>query len=76
MLDSVGSSAVEVWVDPPVDEAVREALAEALLHETGDAYGGRADPWRRAALEEGVSRAEDEPGYALSPRSTRGATRA
>ena len=75
-MDSVGSSGVEVSVDPPVDEAVRDALAEALSHESGDAYAGYRDGWRRAALEDGVSRAEDETGYALSPRSTRGATRA
>ena len=75
-MDSVGSSAVKVWVDPPVDDAVRDALAHALLHETGDAYAGYGEPWRRAALEDAVSRAEDESGYAPSPRSTRGATRA
>ena len=75
-MDSVGSSGVEVSVDPPVDEALREALAEALSHQTAEAYAGYGDRWRRAALEDGVSRAEDESGYALSPRSTRGATRA
>jgi hypothetical protein len=66
---------VEVSVDPPVDGAVREALVEALSHET-EPYAGYGDPWRLAALEDGVSRAKEEPGYALSPRSTRGATRA
>ena len=65
----------EVSVGPPVDGAVREALVEALSHET-EPYAGYGDPWRLAALEDGVSRAEEEPGYALSPRSTRGATRA
>ena len=34
------------------------------------------DSWRYAALREGVERDEDEAGYAPSPRSTRGATRA
>ena len=35
-----------------------------------------ADSWRTAALREGVERDEPESGYAPSPRSTRGATRA
>ena len=35
-----------------------------------------ADSWRNAALREGVERDEPEAGYAPSPRSTRGATRA
>ncbi len=34
------------------------------------------DAWRNAALREGVERDEPEVGYAPSPRSTRGATRA
>jgi hypothetical protein len=34
------------------------------------------DAWRTAALREGVERDEPEAGYAPSPRSTRGATRA
>ena len=63
-------------VDPPVDEAVREALVEALAGVVGVGFAGCDDAWRRCALEEGVSRADDDSDYALSPRSTRGATRA
>jgi hypothetical protein len=64
-------------MDPSLDESVARALA-ALVRESranaSAASGGGA--WREAALREGVERSEDEPGYALSPRSTRGATRA
>jgi hypothetical protein len=59
-------------VDPPLDEAVARALA-ALLDKKPASVGGA---WREAALCEGVELSEQEPGYALSPRSTRGATRA
>jgi hypothetical protein len=65
---------VRVTVDPPLDESVARALA-ALVRESRATESGD-DAWREAALREGVERADDEPGYALSPRSTRGATRA
>jgi hypothetical protein len=67
---------VTIAVEPPLDEPVARALG-ALLRESpaaASASGGGA--WREAALREGVERPEDGPGYALSPRSTRGATRA
>ena len=65
---------MNVTVDPPLDESIASALA-ALIRESS-ATASRDGAWREAALREGVERSEDEPGYALSPRSTRGATRA
>jgi hypothetical protein len=68
---------MKVTADPPLDEPVARALAALVREARADASaasGGGA--WREAALREGVERSEDEPGYALSPRSTRGATRA
>ena len=69
---------VKLTVVPPIDDSVRRALETAL-----GAAGIRtvrspryADSWRNAALREGVERDEPEAGYAPSPRSTRGATRA
>ena len=69
---------MQVFVDPPVADAVRQALA-VVLRERGVAGAGSASydgAWRRAGLYEGVDRDGDESSYALSPRSTRGATRA
>ena len=68
---------VKVTVDPSLDESVARALA-ALVRESRANASATSDggAWREAALREGVERSEDEPGYALSPRSTRGATRA
>jgi pyrroloquinoline quinone (PQQ) biosynthesis protein C len=69
---------MRVVVDPPVDEPLRQVLAEALreraTHEVR--ASGYDDAWRRAALQDGVERDEVESSYAPSPRSTRGATRA
>jgi hypothetical protein len=70
--------AVGLSVDPPVEKQVYEALVAAFADsgvpaDTSPRYG---DAWRLAALHEGMERDEPEPGYALSPRSTRGATRA
>jgi hypothetical protein len=64
---------------PPDGEA--EGLVDAALElvpvELEPANVGYSSPWRRAALLEAVDRdsCSDE-RYALSPRSTRGATRA
>jgi hypothetical protein len=68
---------VKVTADPPLDEVVARALA-ALLRDPGARASAvsSSGAWREAALREGVERSEGEPGYALSPRSTRGATRA
>lgn len=70
---------VELDVAPPLPEAERQAVRNALvragiqLDGTPDAYG---NAWRRAAAREAVE-SEPAPGrYARSPRSTRGATRA
>jgi hypothetical protein len=56
-------------------DALERALAEAgeALERQPAAY---ASAWRRAAALEAVDGEPDEDGYALSPRSTRGATRA
>jgi hypothetical protein len=58
-------------------------LAAAIERELDDlVHGGRGLPevyrsrWRRAGLEEGVRREGEEPTYAVSPRSRRGAERA
>ncbi len=58
-------------VTPPVDEELAEALGDLLAEERAPAPSQPA--WQRAALMEGV---ECDEGYAFSPRSTRGATRA
>lgn len=63
---------MELEVTPPVDEALAEALTEALEAERAAARPSTS-AWQRAALAEGV---EHDDGYAFSPRSTRGATRA
>ena len=57
---------------PDADEAVLRALANEALRERAGAAPYLSD-WRRAALAEGVDR---DPGYAPSPRRSRGATRA
>jgi hypothetical protein len=69
---------MELSVVPSIDDSVRRALETAL-----GAAGIRTmrspqytEAWRSAALREGVERDEPEAGYAPSPRSTRGATRA
>jgi hypothetical protein len=69
---------VDLDSTPPLDAAVRRAIfaafEEAGVHTSGTlAYD---DAWRRAALREAVEGDEPELGYALSPRSTLGATRA
>jgi hypothetical protein len=81
---TLAAEAMEIRVEPPV--AQHEELA--LLRALGDggvlepaASAAARDAWRRAAAHEAVdndpeSRGDAEPGYALSPRSTRGATRA
>ncbi len=64
-------------MSPPVDESTAQALDTALRAIGIDSQSVRAydDAWRRAALHEGVED-EADAGYAPSPRSTRGATRA
>jgi hypothetical protein len=57
-----------------VRQAIFAAFEEAgVLAPRALAYD---DAWRRAALREAVEGDEPELGYALSPRSTLGATRA
>ena len=63
---------------PPLEEAERRALLVALEQvdlgtRAGELYG---DAWRHAALCEAALGDDAETGYAFSPRSTRGATRA
>ena len=65
-------------VVPPLDDRARRALVRALEETTLRSH--RDDPyrqaWRLAALEEAALGDDAEVGYAFSPRSTRGATRA
>ena len=63
---------------PPLDEWELEAVRAVLerVHRGHPAYDS---VWRRTAAEESVcapADAPDDEAYALSPRSTRGATRA
>jgi hypothetical protein len=69
---------VDLVVVPSVTAAERRALAAALERAgmRASAIHGYETAWRRSALREAVDRGEPEDGYALSPRSTRGATRA
>lgn len=62
---------------PAPEPSERRALVAALELVARDALEGDPyrQPWRDAALREGVGD-EAEDGYAFSPRSTRGATRA
>jgi hypothetical protein len=61
-----------------------DGLDEAAVRKALDATGVRLDPrpdaavgaWARAALREAVENQPDSARQALSPRSTRGATRA
>jgi hypothetical protein len=72
---------VQIEVDPQLDGALVAALEPFLLralHRRKDVHPALASSWRRAAARESV---ENDPfsrsrRYALSPRSTRGATRA
>jgi hypothetical protein len=75
---------VDIELVPRADASTRAAVAAAVSAAgvLPSARGvDRGSPWRAAALVEGVERGllggdGDLPGYALSPRSTRGATRA
>lgn len=68
---------------PPLSEAERQVLTLVLARagvSLDEAPGPYAGAWKRAATREGI---DNEPArvpvrgsYALSPRSTRGATRA
>jgi hypothetical protein len=69
---------VNLDVVPRLDDDAQCALALALedvgISAPGDDHYRQA--WRLAALQEAAFGAEAEVGYAFSPRSTRGATRA
>jgi hypothetical protein len=68
---------MDVEVIPPLEDGERHALLAAL--ELAGPTTSPDDPyrqaWRAAAVREAVDD-EAEVGYAFSPRSTRGATRA
>jgi hypothetical protein len=69
---------VDLDSTPALDAATRQAVF-AAFEEIGMRTSGTLaydDAWRRAALREAVEGDELELGYALSPRSTLGATRA
>ena len=81
---SLESEAMRIRVEPPVAPDEELALARALGDEgvlVPAASAATRGAWSRAAAHEAVdndpeSRLDAEPGYALSPRRTRGATRA
>ena len=62
-------------LSPPEQEALTEALARAGLELDGPPPG-YASAWRRVGLAEATGSGDESDGYAFSPRSTRGATRA
>jgi hypothetical protein len=72
------ASPVELSVTPALDDSTERALRSVL----GAVRAGTSQAevyesvWRRAGLTEGVEPDDADPGYAPSPRSTRGATRA
>ncbi len=76
------SPAVDIDVDvtPPMGRSEREALLAALertrMPASSGGHIGRSTSWRRAGIREAVGDEETDGGYSLSPRSTRGATRA
>lgn len=66
-------------VVPPLPDREREALASALARAglpLDGSHPAYASPWRLAGLREAVSAELPRVAYTLSPRSTRGATRA
>ena len=68
---------MRLTVVPPIDEVTEGGLREAVRRVGVEPPGNvltRA-PWWRAGLDDAVER-NDRDDYALSPRSTRGATRA
>jgi hypothetical protein len=69
---------MEIVIVPPVAASEARALATALERAgiRGPDDRGYHSAWRRSALREAVERSAPEDDYALSPRSTRGATRA
>ena len=71
---------MELEVAPPLPPSEQQALAEALARAGVELDGpppAYASAWRRAGLVEATGNGAEQPeDYALSPRSTRGATRA
>lgn len=69
---------MDVVVTPATGISERRALLVALERTTVRGPGAEPfdSPWWRAGLREAVDGDELDPGYAFSPRSTRGATRA
>jgi hypothetical protein len=68
---------VDVDVTPPLEDDERRAVLTAL--ELAGSRTSDGEPYRQAWLVAGLHEAIDdeaEVGYAFSPRSTRGATRA
>lgn len=69
---------MDLEVDPPLGEPAGRALIEALGRVAAHVDGAPAvyrSAWRAAGLRE-AAEPEEADDYALSPRSTRGATRA
>jgi hypothetical protein len=70
---------MDLRADPPLEE--REAAVVSRVLEMGIGSLATQSPpaaseWRRAAAREAVEGEPEDARYALSPRSTRGATRA
>ena len=69
---------MDIEADPPLGEPGHRALIEALKQagaQIGGTPPGYGSAWRAAGLRE-AAEADESEDYALSPRSTRGATRA
>jgi len=68
---------VEIFVTPAVGSAERRAFLVALERAGVRRPGAPQDAaWWQAGLREAIEGDDDDVGYAFSPRSTRGATRA
>lgn len=69
---------IDADVVPPIEPVELRALLAALERTGVRASGtdGSSTSWRRAGIREAVGDDETDGGYALSPRRTRGATRA
>lgn len=70
---------MDLEVVPPLPPTEQQALTEALARAGLELDGpppAYASPWRRVGLFEATGNGDENDGYALSPRSTRGATRA
>ena len=70
---------MDLRADPPLEERDAAVIGRALeigIGSLATRSSSATSEWRRTAAREAVEGEPEDAGYALSPRSTRGATRA